>query len=536
MKILVINGSPKGDGSNTMALTRAFLEGMGEAEIRRLDTAKMNIGSCKGCFCCWNKTPGRCVLRDDMASVIEGQLWADVILWSFPLYYFSVPGPLKNLIDRQLPMSLPFMAAEEGTGSGSHPARYDLSGKRHVLISTCGFYSAERNYDSVTAMFDHFLGRGNYETIFCGQGELFRVKELKGRTEEYLSCVRRAGQEFAASGITAQTRAALSQLLFPRKVFEEMADASWGIEKTTGKREEESLVFTRQMAALYNSAAFDGKVRVLEICYTDLGHTYQIELGKTGSRVVTDGSLTPTTRIDTPWEVWCSISRGEIRGDAALAKGMYRVSGDFDLMIRWDHFFGGGREEPAPRPENGIRPPLLAAMLAPWILFWAGVSIHTEIGGALALLSCLAFPLVMHRHEQTVYDRITILAVGALSGAVLLGAPVAGCMVAGYLCFGLMWLMSCLTKEPLCAAYVKYGYGGADALNNPIFLRTNQILALGWGVLYLLAAVWSFFLYRLGSSGTAIVLNNGATAAMGIFTGWFQNWYPAHVAKGNGKK
>ena len=31
-----------------------------------------------------------------------------------------------------------------------------------------------------------------------------------------------------------------------------------------------------------------------------------------------------------------------------------------------------------------------------------------------------------------------------------------------------MWLLSCLTKEPLCAAYVKYNYHGDDALENPI--------------------------------------------------------------------
>ena len=33
----------------------------------------------------------------------------------------------------------------------------------------------------------------------------------------------------------------------------------------------------------------------------------------------------------------------------------------------------------------------------------------------------------------------------------------------GYLLFGLMWLVSCFTKEPLCAAYMKYGYGGNNA-------------------------------------------------------------------------
>jgi len=68
---------------------------------------------------------------------------------------------------------------EDGMGSGSHPSRYDMSGKRYILISTCGFYSAEKNYESVKSMFDYICGKGNYETIFCGQGELFRAPELK---------------------------------------------------------------------------------------------------------------------------------------------------------------------------------------------------------------------------------------------------------------------------------------------------------------------------------------------------------------------
>ena len=59
-------------------------------------------------------------------------------------------------------------------------------------------------------------------------------------------------------------------------------------------------------------------------------------------------------------------------------------------------------------------------------------------------------------------------------------------LLAGYLGFGLMWLLSCLTKEPLCAAYVKYNYHGDDALENPIFMKANRILAAGWGILYIL--------------------------------------------------
>jgi len=89
-------------------------------------------------------------------------------------------------------------------------------------------------------MFDHFLGKGHYTTIFCGQGELFRVKELSKRTDEYLATVKSAGAEYAITGkISEKTEAALHTLLYPRDVFESMADASWGISRTTGEKEAE---------------------------------------------------------------------------------------------------------------------------------------------------------------------------------------------------------------------------------------------------------------------------------------------------------
>lgn len=48
-----------------------------------------------------------------------------------PVVLLYRSGALKNVIDRQLPMLLPFMEEKEGQiGSGGHPSRYDMSGKR----------------------------------------------------------------------------------------------------------------------------------------------------------------------------------------------------------------------------------------------------------------------------------------------------------------------------------------------------------------------------------------------------------------------
>ena len=549
MKILLINGSPKGKRSNSLKLAYSFIEGFKNGctddeeniSIAELHVASMNIAACKGCFACWQKTPGICCIKDDMQTVIEKLIDADLILWSFPLYYFNVPGILKNLIDRQLPMSLPFMSSkQDGYGSGSHDSRYDMEGKRHVLISTCGFYSAVGNYDSVLRMFDHFLGKGNYTTIFCGQGELFRVKELSARTDDYLATVKCAGSEYAITRtISEETDAILHTLLYPRDVFEKMADASWGISKTTGEKEPDDLVFTRQMAALYKKDAYDGKERVLEIHFTDLDHTYQIRLSKTGSEVFTDGSLSSTTRIDTPFTVWSAISRGEIGGAEALGKQMYTVSGDFSLMIDWDKFFGStsGVKKTEKAPQNTIeqKKPSMMTMLIPWITFWIAVSIHPEVGAVITLLVIATIPFIMRKHNFVIWDQLSMAAVALLSAAANITGNGALPTNIGYLVFGLFWLLSCLTKEPLCAAYVKYNYGGESAHQNPLFMKTNYILAAAWGVLYVLTAVWTFLLRKIGFGNTLILVNNLIPVLMGLFTAWFQKWYPARMARGKRK-
>ena len=537
MNILVINGSPKGSRSNSLRLTDAFVKGVSsqtDSHMEQLTLSKLDIAPCKGCFACWKATPGQCCIHDDMGMVLEKLLWADLVIYSFPLYYFNVPGSLKNLIDRQLPMVLPFMSSRsDGVGSGSHDTRYDLSGKKYMLISTCGFYSAEGNYDSVCRMFDHICGKGCYDTLFCGQGELFRVKELSQRTDEYLGLVEKAGSEYASGGITPETREGLERLLFPRETFEAMADASWGVSKESGEKEDDTLIFTRQMAALYNKKSYDGKDRVLEICYTDLGKTYQLLLGKDGCKVFTDGSLTPTTRIDTPWDVWCAIAQNELRGDEALAKQLYRVTGDFSLMIRWDHFFGGGEAAPQKTSSPAAKkPPVMTTMLLAWISFWVAVSIDGKIGALIAIGVASALPLVFIKHELALWDKLSMTATALLSVFALAADQGQLAVNIGYLVFGLMWLGSCFTKEPLCAAYVKYNYSGEDALNNPIFLKTNYILAACWGVLYLLTAVWTFFLAKTFLADYLVVINNIMPAVMGIFTVWFEKWYPAWVAGG----
>lgn len=537
MKILVLNGSPKGEKSNTYQLTKAFLEGLGDGgealETREMTVNRLNIRPCLGCFSCWNKTPGKCCMTDDMAGVIDNMLWADLTVWSFPLYYFSVPGPLKNLMDRQLPMSLPFMSEDGGeSGSGSHPARYDTSGKKTVVISTCGFYTAEGNYDGVRSLFDHICGKNQYTALFCGQGELFRVPELKQRTEEYLGYVRQAGREYIEGGISAETQANLSKLLFPRKVFEEMADASWGVTES-GEKADVSLTFTKQMAALYNPAAYPGSDVILDMDYTDVGKRYRIILGKSGSRVTEDFTGAPTTVIHTPLSLWQSIASGEIEGSDALMQHQYSVEGNFDTMLHWDDYFGGSQEPTAPEEEKApAQKTNMVCMLLPWMAFWIAPSINAFYGTLISLGACVLLPLLLIKYKKTVYDIISGAAVGGFAISLLLGAPTAIVIPLSYLAFGIMWGVTAFFKVPLTAEYSMNGYGGESAFRNPMFIRTNRILTAAWGILYLLTPIWTYFIMQTGFGSYIGAINSILPLFMGAFTTWFQKWYPAKMARG----
>ena len=107
MKILVFNGSPKKEKSDTMHITRAFLDGMKDAapqEIRIIDVIDRHIEYCTGCFAC-KRNGGTCIHDDDMRGILDAILDSDLLLFSFPLYCYGMPAPLKCLLDRTMPLS-----------------------------------------------------------------------------------------------------------------------------------------------------------------------------------------------------------------------------------------------------------------------------------------------------------------------------------------------------------------------------------------------------------------------------------------------
>lgn len=96
-KVLVLFGSPKKNG-HTRSLVDSFIKARNlDAEFVFVNS--LNIKGCQGCLYCQSHD-GVCKPKDDMTDLYEKIRNAKKILMAFPIYYGSLPGEYKCMIDR----------------------------------------------------------------------------------------------------------------------------------------------------------------------------------------------------------------------------------------------------------------------------------------------------------------------------------------------------------------------------------------------------------------------------------------------------
>lgn len=98
-RVLILSGSPR-NGGNSDLLCDKFARGAAESgnEVEKIRVAEKNIGFCRACYAC--KESGNCVIKDDMADVLQKMIDADVIVLASPVYFYSIDAQLKAVIDR----------------------------------------------------------------------------------------------------------------------------------------------------------------------------------------------------------------------------------------------------------------------------------------------------------------------------------------------------------------------------------------------------------------------------------------------------
>lgn len=233
-KIVVFDGGPRTEKySKTTFMVKHFCKGAqaegAEIETIRLKTQK--IKPCRGCYTCWTKTPGVCVIKDDMTELLLKHRAADLIVFASPLYIFNVTGIMKVFLDRLLPVMKPYMMIKDG--ETSHPHRYDEDQDQgFVVFSAAGFPEVEHNFDGMVGMFrcmhTHFEKSFLMAEFYMPAAEIIVQPVYEVRRNKIKTSCFEAGRQVVNEGkIDPEFMQAVSDPGLSRKKFQEQANMFW---------------------------------------------------------------------------------------------------------------------------------------------------------------------------------------------------------------------------------------------------------------------------------------------------------------------
>ena len=202
MKIIVINGSPKGKASNTNVMVSSLLKGAREAgaKTENVFLAEKEIEHCKGCHTCWQRGPGQCVINDDMLEVLSLMGGTNIICFASPVYFENISGMLKVFIDRMTMIGGPHSQVD-GKENAQHTEPLKAQSPKLMMISNCG-HPNRSEFDVTSLWIRRLAKKMNMELIgeiYATQGKYLSdpPENLHSAVSGYLQLLEMAGKEIA---------------------------------------------------------------------------------------------------------------------------------------------------------------------------------------------------------------------------------------------------------------------------------------------------------------------------------------------------
>jgi multimeric flavodoxin WrbA len=133
-----------------------------------------SITHCIGCFGCWIKTPGTCVLKDDFQNQGKNVSHAEELIVISKCTYGGFSPFVKNVVDRSIPSLLPFFSVRNKELHHTARAKHQLQLKIH-------FYENNISDDEKQTAIN--LVKANEINLIANKSEVhfyMSVSEIKG--------------------------------------------------------------------------------------------------------------------------------------------------------------------------------------------------------------------------------------------------------------------------------------------------------------------------------------------------------------------
>lgn len=152
MKITILNGNPNAasiEFDNYLKRLSDLLESNNHT-VTILKLREMGIRYCIGCFYCWVKTPGECIVADGSHDVCREYINSDFVLFASPVIMGFTSTLLKKAHDKLIPLLLPY--AEFVQNEAHHLPRYEKYPLIGLLLEK-GKDTDEKDIEIISAIY-----------------------------------------------------------------------------------------------------------------------------------------------------------------------------------------------------------------------------------------------------------------------------------------------------------------------------------------------------------------------------------------------
>lgn len=141
-----------------------------------IDLSQLKIGPCVGCFGCWVKTPGKCVIRDDACRIYPYLAKSTRLLLVSRVRYGSYDTVMKTMLERAIPIQQAFIRIHHGE---THHIQRAVAEKDAVILAYGDTGDEEQ------ALFRLLAARNAHNMLFRSWSVRFlREEELAGAIRE----------------------------------------------------------------------------------------------------------------------------------------------------------------------------------------------------------------------------------------------------------------------------------------------------------------------------------------------------------------
>lgn len=140
------------------------------ADLEWIDLSQLRIANCVGCFGCWTKTPGKCVIRDDGVKVYPRIAASDKLMYVSRVRYGGYDTTMKTMLERAIPVQQAFIRLHHGE---THHVQRNVVPKEAVIVGYGDLSQEEQTlFRKVVARNAHNMSFESYRVVFTSQEEV----------------------------------------------------------------------------------------------------------------------------------------------------------------------------------------------------------------------------------------------------------------------------------------------------------------------------------------------------------------------------